>query len=60
MMRTLNDRDIFGDPYEPTPQPPPYDDWESQGAHSRLYPPQEEISIFYGHLLLERRFKVRV
>ncbi|KKM03807.1 hypothetical protein LCGC14_1770660 [marine sediment metagenome] len=32
-MRVLSDRDIFGDPYEPAPQPPPYEDWETQGKH---------------------------
>ena len=60
IMRILNDRDIFGDPYESTPQPPPYDDWESQGAHSRLYPPPEEQGRFHRHLIEERRFRKRI
>jgi len=40
-MKVLTDKQIFGDPYREEPQPPPYENWELQGHHSKSYPAPE-------------------
>jgi len=44
-MRVLTDRQIFGDPYEPAVQPPPWEDCELQGRHIRNRPAPDTASI---------------
>ncbi|KKN71858.1 hypothetical protein LCGC14_0417120 [marine sediment metagenome] len=40
-MRILNDKEIFGSPYEEALQPPPYEDWELLGRHVKVIPPPD-------------------
>ncbi len=37
-MRILNDKEIFGSPYEEALQPPPYENWELHGRHRGILP----------------------
>ena len=59
-MRVLTDRDIFGNPYERSIAPPPYDDWESQGQHVTICQTPDGENLFEVWVAEERRFRGRL